>query len=46
VDFPTGCCANTDKLEHVVNSYTRGIRGVSPMHPPFVAAVLDDVPAA
>jgi pyruvate dehydrogenase (quinone) len=34
---------HSEKLDHVVNAYTRGIEDMSPMHPEFVAAMLDEV---
>jgi pyruvate dehydrogenase (quinone) len=33
---------HVEKLEHVVNAYTHGVETMSPMHPEYVAAVLDD----
>ncbi|WP_202963997.1 pyruvate dehydrogenase [Actinoplanes friuliensis] len=31
-----------EKLDHVVNAYTHGVEDMTPMHPEYVAAVLDD----
>jgi pyruvate dehydrogenase (quinone) len=33
---------HVNKLEHVVNAYTHGVETMSPMHPEFVAATLDE----
>jgi pyruvate dehydrogenase (quinone) len=33
---------HVEKLEHVVNAYTRGVEDLTPMHPEYAAAVLDE----
>jgi pyruvate dehydrogenase (quinone) len=33
---------HVEKLDHVVNAYTTGIEDMTPMHPEFVAAMLDE----
>jgi pyruvate dehydrogenase (quinone) len=33
---------HVEKLEHVVNAYTHGVEDLTPMHPEYVAAVLDE----
>lgn len=33
---------HVEKLEDVVNAYTHGVEDLTPMHPEYVAAVLDD----
>jgi pyruvate dehydrogenase (quinone) len=33
---------HVEKLEHVVNAYTHGVEDMTPMHPEYVAAVLDE----